>query len=304
MKDSIREFLKKKGCPEHVVKGGFEGLIETWETVVTEISHGYDLTLDDYLNDMDARQLIEEAIPFASTPAHKALIKKLGRLDKIVRQIAGLMVAEVCSIYLKRQDGSLELFATEGLNPAAVHNIKTTSRTTRFLSPQSKAERVLRDAVISLAREYPFARPLVNTGRMSVAYQYDASPLTTDDGAAIQNVPLTLPTGKSGALLDLFEGENCFLALWFSERGLTASQVKTIETLRREAPNLRWAVYSAFGHSVKTLTDKDGKLKQALGITEDTVCLIRPDMHLAARLTQPSIAAIRKALQKALGQSL
>ena len=44
------------------------------------------------------------------------------RLDKIVRQIAGLMVAEVCSIYLKRQDGSLELFATEGLNPGAAHN--------------------------------------------------------------------------------------------------------------------------------------------------------------------------------------
>jgi phosphotransferase system enzyme I (PtsP) len=44
------------------------------------------------------------------------------RLDKIVRVIAGLMVAEVCSIYLKRQDGSLELFATEGLNPGAVHN--------------------------------------------------------------------------------------------------------------------------------------------------------------------------------------
>jgi phosphotransferase system enzyme I (PtsP) len=44
------------------------------------------------------------------------------RLDKIVRQIAGLMVAEVSSIYLKRPDGSLELFATEGLNPGAVHN--------------------------------------------------------------------------------------------------------------------------------------------------------------------------------------
>jgi phosphotransferase system enzyme I (PtsP) len=44
------------------------------------------------------------------------------RLDKIVRQIAGLMVAEVSSLYLKRQDGTLELFATEGLNPGAVHN--------------------------------------------------------------------------------------------------------------------------------------------------------------------------------------
>jgi phosphotransferase system, enzyme I, PtsP len=46
------------------------------------------------------------------------------RLDKIVRTIAGVMVAEVCSIYLKRQDGSLELFATEGLNKAAVHNTR------------------------------------------------------------------------------------------------------------------------------------------------------------------------------------
>jgi len=46
------------------------------------------------------------------------------RLDKIVRQISGLMVAEVCSIYLKRQDGSLELFATEGLNKAAVHSLR------------------------------------------------------------------------------------------------------------------------------------------------------------------------------------
>lgn len=43
------------------------------------------------------------------------------RLDKIVRLVSGLMVAEVCSIYLKRQDHSLELFATEGLNPDAVH---------------------------------------------------------------------------------------------------------------------------------------------------------------------------------------
>ncbi len=46
------------------------------------------------------------------------------KLDRIVRQISGVMVAEVCSIYLKRQDGSLELFATEGLNPSAVHNTR------------------------------------------------------------------------------------------------------------------------------------------------------------------------------------
>ncbi|SCB61834.1 phosphotransferase system, enzyme I, PtsP [Rhizobium aethiopicum] len=43
------------------------------------------------------------------------------RLDRIVRQIAGNMVAEVCSVYVLRADGVLELYATEGLNREAVH---------------------------------------------------------------------------------------------------------------------------------------------------------------------------------------
>jgi len=46
------------------------------------------------------------------------------RLNKIVQQIAGVMVTEVCSIYLKRKDGSLELFATQGLNPESVHRTR------------------------------------------------------------------------------------------------------------------------------------------------------------------------------------
>ncbi len=44
------------------------------------------------------------------------------RLDKIVVLIAANMVAEVCSVYLLRADGVLELFSTEGLNRAAVHH--------------------------------------------------------------------------------------------------------------------------------------------------------------------------------------
>ena len=44
------------------------------------------------------------------------------RLDRVVVLIASNMVAEVCSLYLRRRDGSLELFATEGLNPESVHN--------------------------------------------------------------------------------------------------------------------------------------------------------------------------------------
>src|ERR1700712_4437071 len=48
------------------------------------------------------------------------------RLDRIVVLIASNMVAEVCSVYVSRADGPLELFATEGLNREAVH--QTTMR--------------------------------------------------------------------------------------------------------------------------------------------------------------------------------
>ncbi len=45
------------------------------------------------------------------------------RLDRIVRAIAQGLVAEVCSCYLLR-GGMLELFATEGLKPEAVHQTR------------------------------------------------------------------------------------------------------------------------------------------------------------------------------------
>ncbi len=49
------------------------------------------------------------------------------RLDKIVVLIAANMVAEVCSIYVLRSDGALELYATEGLNRTAVHQTVMTA---------------------------------------------------------------------------------------------------------------------------------------------------------------------------------
>jgi len=60
---------------------------------------------------------IREALGASTVPAQH-------RLDMVVRIIARSMVAEVCSIYLRRASGELELFATEGLNPEAVHNTR------------------------------------------------------------------------------------------------------------------------------------------------------------------------------------
>ncbi|HYD11370.1 MAG TPA: phosphoenolpyruvate--protein phosphotransferase [Allosphingosinicella sp.] len=60
------------------------------------------------------------------TGLHNVMASKLGaqaKLNKVVKIIAEAMASEVCSIYLLR-DGVLELFATVGLNQAAVHVTK------------------------------------------------------------------------------------------------------------------------------------------------------------------------------------
>ena len=43
------------------------------------------------------------------------------RLDRLTSVIASHVVADVCSIYLRRPDDKLELYSTEGLNREAVH---------------------------------------------------------------------------------------------------------------------------------------------------------------------------------------
>jgi 3-(3-hydroxy-phenyl)propionate hydroxylase len=64
----------------------------------------------------------------------------------------------------------------------ADENLMNSSRTTRFMSPAPGAERLFRDAVLALAGKASFARPLVNSGRLSRPCVY---PLTGPDDPAL-----------------------------------------------------------------------------------------------------------------------
>lgn len=57
----IVRHLRERGCPEHIWRGGREGLIRRWEAFVAEVERGYPLGLDDYRDDLDTRALIAEA---------------------------------------------------------------------------------------------------------------------------------------------------------------------------------------------------------------------------------------------------
>jgi len=87
--EAVRAFLERRGCPAHVVKGGLDGLLHHWESVVEDVEEVYPLGLDDYLDDMDARQLIEEALPLAAPAERQRLEPRLREADERMR---GLLV--------------------------------------------------------------------------------------------------------------------------------------------------------------------------------------------------------------------
>lgn len=82
-----RDFLRARGCPEGVVAAGADGLIVGWEAIVEMVETGYPLGLDDYLNDMDSRELIAALIatvPRALAPPQK---RRLEAADARMRTI-------------------------------------------------------------------------------------------------------------------------------------------------------------------------------------------------------------------------
>jgi hypothetical protein len=87
--DPIRHLLRARGVAEHIVAGGIEGLMAAWEQTAAAIEAGYSLTLDDYLNDLDARQILEivlRAIPDPDGPLLNRLraadARRRARLDR------------------------------------------------------------------------------------------------------------------------------------------------------------------------------------------------------------------------------
>ncbi len=178
--------------------------------------------------------------------------------------------------------------------PAARQNLEVTSRTSRFLAPQSPAERILRNAALGLAREHSFARTLVNTGRMSIGNPYPDSPAVTGAGWTLQNVPITLPGGARSTLVALAQtvGTAFIGILYAPTRG---DELAGFAHLEAAGLPFRFFVCGPGG-----IGDPEGKLALVLKAEPGTFALVRPDLYLAAHLPHANAAQAEAALRKAL----
>lgn len=189
---------------------------------------------------------------------------------------------------------------------AAQANIQVTDRTARFLAPRSKAERIIRDAVISLARQYEFARPMVNTGRLSVPNVYPDSPAVRGPGTSVQNVPITVD-GRETTLSQLARSlDTCFLAIVFGEAATDADGLaRTLAAIDASARPIRVFACGLALPGLPTIGDPQGKLARALGLGAERsrmpIALIRPDLYLAALIPAGTASELLALADRALG---
>ena len=193
--------------------------------------------------------------------------------------------------------GLLDSYSRER-RAAAGHNIKLTVRAARFMSPQTAAERQFRRAVLDLAADLPFARALINGGRLSDAFVYADSALTTSGGQAAPNPPIRLPDGRDGHLFDLVRFGPKFLGLWFAPADTAGDAA--MAALNRD-PLLMVAAVGRFVRGLPPIGDAAGALAKAFRAAPGDLVLLRPDQHVAAHLSQADAAGVTAALKRALG---
>ena len=188
-------------------------------------------------------------------------------------------------------DRLLDSYSQERVH-GADENILNSTRATDFLTPKTEMSKIFRNAVLSLAHRHPFARPLVNSGRLSVPCVYDGlslngpdalnGPATNRVGATCSDAPL-----RDGFLLDVVGGVFTVLAINTDPPALAEVGGVTVNTV-----------------TLNTQTDDPSGAIAAryLGDAPCGIYLIRPDQHVAARWARASAADIRSAVDIATGK--
>ena len=168
---------------------------------------------------------------------------------------------------------------------AARENILNSTRSTDFITPKFPASRAFRDAALSLARDFPFARALINSGRLSVPTAQPGSPLDTPD----RDADWRGGPGPGRAMLDAPVGNGWLIDRLGRNFSLISFGVDTVAS----PPGVTGIGIAG-----------DGLAGQRYDARPGTTYLIRPDRYVAARWRQRDPAAVGAALDRAIGRSL
>ncbi|WP_372620503.1 FAD-dependent oxidoreductase [Falsiroseomonas sp.] len=186
--------------------------------------------------------------------------------------------------------------------PAADENILNSTRSTDFITPKTDAARAYRDAVLELAAQHAFARPLVNSGRLSRPSTYADSPLNSADSGPWQGgAPPGAPAPDAPVL---HEGRPDWLLRHLGDGFRLLVFAPPDPKLVAALPAGVAAVFVSAEEAPGALWDHTGLAAARFGAPRGGAVLLRPDQHVAARFATPAPAAIAAALDRALSRTL
>lgn len=200
--------------------------------------------------------------------------------------------------------------------PAADENILNSSRSTDFMTPKNEASKEFREAVFLLSKNMPFARKLVNSGRLSSPHSYHNSFLNSKDDPAFTgkgpipgSASLDAVLGLKSAevwLLDYLGREFCCL-VFVNDSILSSKRFeefrKFVKSLNPQM-NLVMVSRAIISKNMRAtvLVDKSGKCFNKWSAIPGSVYLVRPDQHIATRWKNyPELENLEQAFKKALG---
>ncbi|MCZ4306117.1 FAD-dependent oxidoreductase [Zoogloeaceae bacterium G21618-S1] len=189
---------------------------------------------------------------------------------------------------------------------AADENLMNSTRSTDFITPKSTTSKTFRNAVLGLAEHYPFARALVNSGRLSVPAYLTESRLNTADtdtfagkmvpGAPMDDAPIETDSGEPWLLQVL---GNRFQLLVFADDASQVADAAALAELANNAVPVQAIVVAKTGVApagLKTVIDTRGRIAERYDAQPGTCYLARPDQHVAARWRAFDAAAVKKAV--------
>jgi 3-(3-hydroxy-phenyl)propionate hydroxylase len=211
----------------------------------------------------------------------------------------------------KAPDALLDTYASER-EYAADENILSSTRATDFITPKSDVSRTFRDAVLKLSKEHPFARRLVNSGRLSVPATLVRSVLNTPDrdafaGAMVPGAPAADAPMRAGGEEGWFLSKTgvAFVAVVFSDTGaLPADTVSSLGALAHATIPVRTIVVVPKGivarvSGATVVEDSKGMLAQRFDARDGTCYLLRPDQHVCARWRSFDASRVKAAVARA-----
>ena len=98
----LAQFLRDEGASDLVVQGGLDVLLSGWERTVAAVEEGYAGDYEDYLGDLDGRQLLAQALERVTKHQAAAVAARLEALDArmraatapVARCLWGMIVAD------------------------------------------------------------------------------------------------------------------------------------------------------------------------------------------------------------------